>query len=316
MSKGRMANSAAVASKTDRLLKLFDDYLAVRFAARTRVAYSADVLFFLDWLDERGLTFSDARTSDLLAYQADMQAARKKDGKPYSQSHQVNRISAVKSFYRFLYKRDVLMHDPAASIEYPRSEVRLPRGILTRQEARRLVEAPDTKSLLGMRDRAVLEIFYACGLRVSELGKLTLQDIDTEEKIVRVVLGKGGKDRVVPLTTAAARAIERYLVEARSHLRGARRSTLLFLSPRGFRMRASTLNDLVHHYAKEAKIKRHVTCHTLRHSVATHLLKGGADIRHIQVLLGHASLQATERYTRVEISDLQEVIRRAHPRGR
>ncbi|NJR72404.1 MAG: site-specific integrase, partial [Gammaproteobacteria bacterium] len=99
-------------SKLKRLLKLYDDDLAVRFAARTRVAYSADVLFFLDWLEERGLTFSDVRASDLMAYQADMQAARKKDGKPYSQSHQVNRISAVKSFYRFLYKRDVLMHDP------------------------------------------------------------------------------------------------------------------------------------------------------------------------------------------------------------
>ncbi len=313
--EGRLARSGG-RNSVERILKLFDDYLAVRFAARTRTAYFADVLVFLDWLEERGLAFPDVRTTDILAYQTDLLAARKKDGKPYSQSIQINRISAIKSLYRFLYKRDYVMHDPAASVEYPRTEVRLPRGILTRQEARRLVEAPDTKTLFGLRDRAILEVFYACGIRVSELAKLTLQDVDTEEKVLRVVLGKGSKDRNVPLTTQAARAVERYLIEARPKLRGARRSTLLFLSTRGFRMLTSTLNTLVHAYAKEARIKRHVTCHTLRHSVATHLLKGGADIRHIQVLLGHASLQATERYTRVEISDLQEVIRRAHPRGR
>ncbi len=131
-----------------------------------------------------------------------------------------------------------------------------------------------------------------------------------------MVQGKGRKDRNVPLTAAAASAIERYLLEARPKMRGARRSQLLFLAPRGGRLHTSTLNDIVQHHAKKARVKRHVTCHTLRHSVATHLLRGGADIRHIQALLGHASLQSTERYTRVEIQDLQKVIRRAHPRGR
>ena len=299
-----------------RILARFETELSVRFAARTVPAYLADVHVFLAWLEGRGVDLSDVRTQDLLAYQADLYAARKKDGKPYSQSVQTNRITAMKSFFRFLYRRSYLLHDPAAAVDYPRSEVRLPRSILTKKEARRLVEAPDTSTLAGLRDRAILETFYATGVRVSELGKLTLQDIDTEERILRVVQGKGGKDRNLPLTKAAAEAIEDYLVKARPNLRGARRSAFLFLAPRGGRMHRSTLGDVVHRWAKQAKIKRSVTCHTFRHSVATHLLQGGADIRHIQVLLGHRSLQATERYTRVEVSDLREVIRRAHPRGK
>ncbi len=299
-----------------RLLKLYEDHLALRHAARTVPAYLADIRVFLAWLDEHGVTLPDVRTQDLLAYQTDLYAARKKDGKPYSSSFQVNRLSAMKSFFRFLYRRGFMLHDPAAAVDYPRAEVRLPRGILTRQEARKLVEAPDRKSHASLRDRAVLETLYATGIRVSELTHLTLQDVDTEERVLRVVSGKGGKDRNVPLTRAAASAIDTYLFDARPKLRGARHSALLFLAPRGGAMHTATVNDVVHRWAKAARIKRPVTCHTFRHSVATHLLKGGADIRHIQALLGHASLQATETYTRVEVSDLMEVIRRAHPRGK
>jgi integrase/recombinase XerD len=303
-------------TKLARLLKLYQDHLQVRHAARTVSAYMADVRVFLGWIEEKGVELTDVRTQDLLAYQTDLYAARKKNGRPYSTSIQVNRITAVKSFFRFLYKRGFMLHDPAAAVEYPRSELRLPRAILTRQEARKLVEAPDARSPAGLRDRAILETFYATGIRVGELKKLTLQDVDTEERVLRVVMGKGGKDRNVPLTRAAAAAIEHYLLEARSKLPGARRSALLFLAPRGGVLHASTANDIVHAWAKQAGVKRVVTCHTFRHSVATHLLKGGADIRHIQALLGHASLQATERYTHVEVSDLMEVIRRAHPRGK
>ena len=302
--------------RIERILALYEEHLAVRHAPRTVPAYRAAVGFFLSWLEERGEALWDVKTADLMAYQADLLAARKKDGKPYSLSFQMNRISALKSLFRFLLKRGYLLYDPAAAVEYPRSEIRLPRVVLTKREARRLVEAPDTTTYAGRRDRAILETFYATGVRVSELAGLTLSDVDTEERILRIVQGKGRKDRNVPLTAAAANAIERYLLEARPKMRGARRSRLLFLAPRGGRLHTSTLNDLVHLYAKKVRIRRHVTCHTLRHSVATHLLKGGADIRHIQVLLGHASLQSTERYTRVEIQDLQKVIRRAHPRGR
>jgi integrase/recombinase XerD len=308
--------SITAPSSLPRLLALYEDNLSLRHAARTVTSYLADLRAFLAWLDGRGVALVDVRTQDLLAYQTDLYAARKKDGKPYSSSVQTNRLSAMKSFFRFLYRRSYMLHDPAAAVEYPRAEVRLPRGILTRQEARKLVEAPDRKTLAGLRDRAILETLYATGIRVTELRHLTLQDVDTEERILRVVSGKGGKDRNVPLTRAAASAVETYVLAARPKLRGARRSALLFLAPRGGAMHVATVNDVVHRWAKASRIKRPITCHTFRHSVATHLLKGGADIRHIQALLGHASLQATERYTRVEVSDLMEVIRRAHPRGK
>lgn len=299
-----------------RILRLYEEHLQVRYAARTVPAYLSDLRVFLAWLDGRGVALADVRTQDLLAYQTDTYAARKKDGRPYSTSLQTNRITAVKGFFRFLYRRGFLLHDPAAAVEYPRAEQRLPRAILTRQEARKLVEAPETRSPAGLRDRAILETLYATGIRVSELRKLTLQDVDTEERLLRVVLGKGGKDRNLPLTRAAAAAIEAYLLLGRPKLRGARGSARLFLAPRGGVLHASTANDIVHAWAQKVGIKRAITCHSFRHSVATHLLKGGADIRHIQTLLGHASLQATERYTRVEVSDLMEVIRRAHPRGK
>jgi integrase/recombinase XerD len=303
-------------SKLVRILQDYEEALWVRHAARTVPGYLADVRGLLEWLEDRGIRLADVRTQDLTAYQADLLAAKKTDGTPYSVSFYTNRITAMKSFFRFLFRRGFLLHDAAAAVEYPRVEHRLPANVLTRREAVRIVEAPEPGTTGNLRDRAILETLYATGLRVAELSKLTLHDVDTEEKVVRVVQGKGGRDRNVPLTTAAARAIETYLHEGRPRMRGARHSLLLFLAPRGGRMHTSTLNAVVHRWGKAAGIKRRVTCHAFRHSVATHLLKGGADIRHIQVLLGHASLQTTERYTRVEISDLKDVIRRAHPRGR
>jgi integrase/recombinase XerD len=308
--------SAPANGKLTKLLEAYEEALWVRHAARTVPAYLADVRALLGWLEEHGIELQEVRTQDLLAYQADLLAARKADGKPYSSSLHTNRVTAMKSFFRFLYRRGFLLQDPAAAVEYPRVEHRLPANVLTRQEARRIVEAPDGATNTSLRDRAILETFYATGLRVSELARLTLQDVDTEERLLRVVQGKGGKDRNLPLTAAAAEALEAYLRDARPRMRGARRSPLLFLAPRGGRMHTSTLNGVVHAWAQKAGVKRRVTCHTFRHSVATHLLKGGANIRHIQALLGHGSLQTTERYTRVEISDLKGVIRRAHPRGK
>jgi site-specific recombinase XerD len=162
----------------------------------------------------------------------------------------------------------------------------------------------------------MLETLYATGIRVSELVSLGPDDVDTEERLLRVLLGKGNKGRNLPLTQAACEAIEACLIEGRPRLVSPRSGRELFLANRGGRLDPSTVNRILHERAKQARIKKHVTCHTFRHSVATHPLKGHADIRHIQALLGHASLATTERYTRVEISDLQRVIRRAHPRGR
>jgi integrase/recombinase XerD len=314
-----MSNAVHRASahrKTTGLMKLFEDHVFVRYAEKTASGYTRSAQVFLDWLVKRGLSLVDVRTEDVQAYQMDLFAARKKDGTPYSVADQMQRLSAIKTLFRFLCRRGYLLSDPSAPVEYPRREQRLPRGILSRQEARVLVEAPDTSTPLGLRDRAILESFYATGIRAAELAGLTTSDVDTEDKVLRVVRGKGAKDRNVPLTNAAAEAIEAYLLEGRPKFRGARRERFLFLGLRGKRLNNCTLNEVIQEHARKAGIERHVTCHTLRHTIATHLLKGGADIRHIQVLLGHSSLQSTETYTRVEVSDLGKVLRRAHPRGK
>jgi integrase/recombinase XerD len=304
-----------VSARTKKLFRLYREDLEVRFAERTAEEYMALAQSFLAWLDAHGVSLTEVRTDDLLAYQSDLYAARKKDGRPYSLSSQALHLVVVKSLFRFLYRRNYVLQDPAAALELPRQEERLPRVILTKEEVLRILGAASKKKTpKALRDRALLETFYATGIRVSELAKLTPYDVDTEERTLRVRLGKGRKDRNVPLTRAAAAAIEEYLANGRPALVG--ESPYLFVAPRGGYFHRASVSAVVRHYAKEAGIRKRVTPHTLRHSVATQLLRGGADIRQIQVLLGHSSLRTTERYTRVELSDLKEVIRRAHPRGR
>jgi len=306
-----------VSAKTTRFLRLYREDLEVRFAERTAQDYFGAARAFLAWLGARSIDLAEARTDDLLAYQSDLYAARKEDGRPYAVASQAQHLIVVKSLFRFLYRRNFIMQDPAAAVELPRQEQRLPRVILTKEEVLRLLGAASRGTTpMALRDRAILETFYATGIRVSELAKLTPYDVDTEERTLRVILGKGRKDRHVPLTRAAAAAIEAYLTKSRPLLVGRVKPPYLFVANRGGYFHRGLVSAVVRHYAKRAGIKKRVTCHTLRHAVATHLLKGGADIRQIQVLLGHSSLRSTERYTRVELSDLKEVIRRAHPRGR
>jgi integrase/recombinase XerD len=315
-----------LSAKTATLLRRYEDDLALRYAERTVPEYLAHVRAFLAWLDAQGLTLTVVTRADLQRYQADLLAQRKPNGAPYSAGFHVNRLSALKSFCGFLVRRQILLLDPTAGLERPRLETRLPRALLTPQEARRIVEAPRGGTPVRLRDRAILETLYATAIRASELIHLSPYDVDTVVGVLRVIRGKGGKDRHVPLTRPAADAIAAYLMKGRPALLATKKTgsgvypskaaRRLFVSPRGGVLYRATLDRLVHHWAARAHVKKRVTAHVFRHSVATQLLKRGADIRHIQVLLGHASLSTTERYTRVEISDLQSVVRRAHPRGR
>jgi len=309
-----------------RLLRLYEEDLTLRCSERTVPEYVSHLRSFVCWAQGRGFGLAAIRGEHLQAYQADLFARRQRNGHPYSAGAQANRLSALKSFFRFLVRRGVRRSDPSAVLERPRIELRLPRTILTPGEAERLVEAPRGRSPLALRDRALLETLYATGARASELIQLSPGDVDTEELLLRIVRGKGGKDRNLPLTPAAARALSTYLAQGRPRLlevngrlagiQPALAVTRLFVSVRGGRLYRSTLNRLIHGCARDAGLEKHVTAHVLRHSVATQLLRRGADIRHIQELLGHASLSTTQRYTRVEISDLRAVVRRAHPRGR
>jgi integrase/recombinase XerD len=304
-----------MSARSRRLLALYLDDVRLRFEPKSVDDYLIHLRAFLGWLEEKGIELGEVRTEDIQLHQNDVLAQKKKDGKPYSMGHHENRLIAIKSLFRFLYQRGYVLHDPASSLSFLRRENRIPRVILTPAEARKLLEAAKGKTPRELRDRAILETLYATGIRVSELSKLTPFDVDTEEKTLRILLGKGRKDRKVPLTDAAVEAIEVYLENGRPGLLHRAESPYLFLADKGGRLHRAVLSRIVQLYARRAKLKKHVTCHVFRHSVATHLLRGGADIRHIQKLLGHGSLHSTQRYTRVEISDLKRAIARAHPRS-
>jgi integrase/recombinase XerD len=222
-------------------------------------------------------------------------------------------LSAVRSFFRHLFKQGVLFHDPAASLEHPKHSQPLPRGILSDAHVLALLKAPDAKTPLGMRDRAILELLYTTGLRNTELRTLRITDVERDAAQIHVT-GKGTKDRVVPVGRIALNWLSLYLKEARPKLLGGKDRGLVFLSKNGRIITTLNLIDLVRKYGKKAGLPQEVTPHALRHTCATHLLRAGADIRSIQVLLGHSSLATTQIYTHVEIADLKKVHRAFHPR--
>ena len=228
----------------------------------------------------------------------------------HSATTRARRLAAIKSFYKFLVRRKVIELSPARRVKAPKLPQRLPRAVPV-DETFALMTAPPDTSPLGLRDRAMLELAYGCGLRVSELCGLDLRSVDRSERIVRV-LGKGNKERLVPVNDAAIEALEKYLAQ-RPLLAKDKPTTALFLNYRGGRLTTRSTARHLEKHALKAGLTRHVSPHQLRHSFATHLLAGGADIRSIQELLGHASLSTTQRYTAVSFEQLQEAYDKAHP---
>jgi len=231
-------------------------------------------------------------------------------------------IGTVRAFFRFLHASGGLGHDPAAELEYIKEPKRLPRVILTPAEARKIIEAPNTGTLLGYRDRAILEVLYATGLRKKELLALTVADVDQENQLLRVNDGKGGKDRVVPLSRIACSFLESYVNAVRPQLlRGksgpdGQAHRTLFISLEAAPLGRSTLDQIVSKYARLSGVKKHVTPHVWRHTCATHLVRNRANLRHVQEMLGHRALTTTERYLHLTITDLKEAHRKFHPRER
>lgn len=307
----------------DLLVERFAEHQRVLgFSPRTVASYRSHLAFFLAWLSaETDVDEVTAITSEVLhGWQTWLYGFVDDDGRGLAIATQAARLSVVRSFFRFLVKTDVLLYDPAASIELPKRKGILPRSILTKKEVERLLAAPDATTALGLRDRAMIEVLYSTGIRNAELRSLTVYDIDLDRGLVRVNEGKNAKDRVVPLGEAACRWVKEYLTEARPKLLGARRdhanAPTLFLSKNGNPLVPLGVIYPIRKHAKTAGIERTVTPHTLRHTFATHLLQGRADIRHIQAMLGHSSVATTQIYTRVEVTDLKAVHRRCHPRER
>jgi integrase/recombinase XerC len=235
----------------------------------------------------------------------------------YKKTSIARKLSAVRSFLAFVEKRGLLIQNPSAEISSPKLEKYIP-AYLPVDEMFRLLERPDTSKPLGRRDRAILEVFYSCGLRVSELSGLDTGDVDFAERLVKV-LGKGNKERIVPIGREALKALGGYLGETsgrRKSMYGSAGEEPLFLNARGGRLTTRSVGKLVKKYGREGRLMLDISPHALRHTFATHLLDGGADLRAVQELLGHVSLSTTQKYTHVSLDKLMEVYDRAHPRSK
>ena len=269
--------------------------------------YLRDVAAFARYLDASGLRLVEA-THPLVRGWLGVLAV---DHAPRSRARA---LASVKAFYRHLVRTGTVEQNPAGAMRGPKLPVTLPKFLLV-DEAFALVERPGGATLLALRDRAMLEVLYGAGLRVSEACGLSLEDLDLPGRVLRV-LGKGRKERLCPLHPGAAEALRQWLARRGELLARRRRGQdgrAVFLNFRGGRLTARSVARHLDAYARAAGLQRHVTPHALRHSYATHLLAGGADVRSIQELLGHASLSTTPRYTHVGVELLQAVYDKAHP---
>ncbi|HYH01929.1 MAG TPA: tyrosine-type recombinase/integrase [Bacillota bacterium] len=292
----------------------FHEYLKARgFSRRTIPDYLSYTERFLTYLED--LQITDIKDVDLALmndYQIRLLEYQHR-GKPVTNTTRRRIMVAIRSFFKCLIKLDLIEHDPTAGLELPKCPKTLPRNILTKKEIAKLLEAPEMDTPFGIRDRTILEVFYSTGIRASELCNLRLNDIDLVRGELRVNQGKNSKDRVVPLGEVACDYLAVYLQIARPKLLSVD-PTMLFVTNRGKQFYYTNLSALVAGYARKAGIKKRIACHSLRHTCATHLLHGKADIRYIQEILGHTSLATTQRYTKVEITDLKKVHHRCHPR--
>lgn len=298
-------------------IQRFLDHLTVErgLSPHTIVAYRRDLAKYRSFLAARDVL--DARRADdhaVAAFVAQLSASTYADGKHYRATSVVRALSSVRSLYRFLMREGETTRDPSAGVRRPKLPRSLPRP-LSVQDVMKLLASPPAGTPVGLRDRAVLETLYGAGIRISELVGLDVDDVDLEEGSVRV-FGKRSKEREVPLGRYARQAITAYLRQARPGFASARSRSALFLNQRGGRLTRQGCSKILAAHVERAGIRKRVTPHTLRHSFATHLLEGGADVRVVQELLGHASVATTQVYTLVTKEHLREVYFTAHPRAR
>jgi len=294
----------------DNLVDRYINYLLVEkgLSATTIDAYSADLSRYTAYLTASGAGgVSDNDTQLLLRYLIDM---RDEGLTPRSRARH---LVSIRGFYRFLVQEKILPADPAALIDLPKSGLRLP-DVLSVEEVKRLLDAPDMTRPAGFRDAAMLEMLYAAGLRVSELIRLKLLDVNLEAGFVRV-FGKGARERVVPIGKHARDKLEEYLASFRPQLLKQSSSAYLFVARAGKPMTRQGFWKLLKKYALQADILKTVSPHSLRHSFASHLLEGGADLRTVQIMLGHVDIATTQIYTHVARDQLKKMHRRYHPRG-
>jgi integrase/recombinase XerD len=273
----------------------------------TLAAYRADLTALERWLEEREQTLMAAQRGDLLAFMASRVQA---GARPRSTARQ---LSSFRRFYRYLVRDGQLREDPTAQIAMPKVGRSLPRS-LTEEEVEALLAAPAVSDPLGHRDRTMLEVLYATGLRVSELVNLKLVQVNLNQGVLKIV-GKGDRERLIPLGEEAVQWVQQFLQGPRVEILLERQTDFLFPTRRGDRMTRQAFWHIIKRYARKAGVSKELSPHTLRHAFATHLLNHGADLRVVQMLLGHSDLSTTQIYTHVARERLKDVHTQHHPRG-
>lgn len=291
-------------------IRAFLNHLRVEkgLSENTIQAYSRDIEKFAEFIRERKLIAKDVQRGDIVDFLGTLY-------EKHLDSRSVARhLVTVRQFFRYLSIEEIIKDDPAAHIESPRFRQSLP-DFLSIEEVERLLEQPDTATAVGVRDRAMIELMYSTGLRVSELCGLRLSDLQMDAGCLRCI-GKGNKERLVPVGRKALEVVQRYLRESRAQFLQEGSSPFIFLKGKGKKMDRMGFWTILGRYGRRAGLRKSLTPHMLRHSFATHLLDRGADIRSVQELLGHKSLVTTQIYTHVGTAALREVYERAHPRAK
>jgi integrase/recombinase XerD len=292
----------------------FADLASLNYRASTIEGRRKDLRTFLEWAHARSLDQPAQITRPILeSYRRHLGHQRKANGHPLGITTQRSRLGALKGFFKWLCKQSLLDANPASELDLPRPEKQLHDGGLSHEQIAAILAIPDTSDPLGIRDRAILELLYSTGIRRSELVRLTLGDHHPERQTLHLRHTKGRKDRIVPIGKRALDWLEKYLGEVRPRLELSASEPALFLTSYGTPFSPDVLGRSVSQTLKQARIGRPGGCHLLRHSCATHMLEGGADIRVIQQLLGHEKLETTAIYTEVSIQHLREVHARCHP---
>ncbi len=298
----------------ERLILDFLAYLELErgLSRNTLQAYRSDLLQFAAYLDRHRLDVLDASHRELAAFLSEL-AAGGGERPPVAAATLARKVACLRSFYRHLRRDGAIAHDPTAELRGPPKTGRLPR-VLTREEIARLLREPKGSEPRSLRDRALLEVMYACGLRASEAVVLELGDVDLEEEMLRA-RGKGSKERLVPIGRQAVAAMRAYRERGRPALVGMRVESRLFVNRRGSGLTRQGLYKIVQGHARGAGLQEKMSPHTLRHTFATHLLAGGCDLRSLQEMLGHADLTTTQIYTHLSAERLKDAYFGAHPRA-
>ena len=296
-------------------LQRYVNHLVLKnYSPRTIELREYHVFVFVAWCDERAITRPGKVTPEILSrYQNHLRHHHKTNGQEMTPQTRGVHVTSIRMFFKWLARENLIPWNPASEMDLPKTGFYLPRGVLSQSDIEQILNAIDVSKRMGIRDRALIEVLYSTGIRRREATNLDISDLKPDQGVVLIRQGKGGIDRMVPIGERAIKWTEKYLIEVRPNLIPHHEETALFLCQGGYRFTPNNIGQVVKKRIKESSIQAEGCCHVFRHSMATHMLENGADIRYIQEILGHARLETTQIYTKVSIDKLKEIHTATHP---